>query len=1145
MTFNPLTHPNLLYYLPFQSLEPNSYTQGISNDGALADEDVDPVGSIATGISDVTFNASSAAPGTERRVPLGLVGDVLETLGLEGTADRALRHNSTSYANTIHQNRRVWAIAIFVCDPGYTVTRPIIDSTNLANSNATGAQGFTLGTQGFLANTAVAGFFRKKAGSVARVRIKNTSDTPIIDLLTEEDLDAPSAAIHTFVAHIDPDQLCYARIDRGRKAYGRVVGEAGTGNAARGMFLTNRASTDSWNFPGKLIAAGIYSDYPGDAEYQEWLDAFPGGMGEIEGSSEARVEGCHINFSRDQAGMPYCLWFNGRRVSGGSGSGAEEGGNVVLNDGVSADYLNGSAGWCGGPHRNEALNSATVSIDGADPVAYGTGQIYRGRRSVRVVRNTTLGISFDQTETATITRNAHRVNTVLTRKGDSRTINPLYFRTSRDSIYEDFLAFDATGAVVHDGSVTDADFTCDAGVIAVAQWSPTGVLALTTVMKGRALNYTTIIFYSAGASRRIYHRLNAIPTGTDSVEFETLSRFYETDAKSWKTLAAGEVAKLLGAGGSIAWTRDGVDVVAPAELSADPEMAGEDIRTFLSAHEEDILPTDVIRASGTADFGWTHTLRLPSCRYEGVEGGARWLTHTRIDETVVDGEVTKSYGTAGFTFRAFIRFTNFYFGGQCWHAHEDGGLLGWDPAFEGEGVAEFHECEIDASGGQDWGIYSWKPFGTAKRTVKIVDSTLHFCRQGVALCGTSADQTVILTRVRGYGDANGSHSYGWSSSLDYDNGGENVLNVGGVLAAVVNRRGPVTMTDCTIDVKGLDAPYQAKWGCPRLVAWATNQYYGAPGNGSHACYFVRCRATITPGTALATFLHDIRIPSVGTPLVREIRGDASRPASYPGAVVVQPTDRNLCWLGEVGASAHPAATDDLIQNAEMLLGARVLTQPTAAAARPKWRGKGWMWCGFDGVSHRRLTIPGTQALNNHFHVDGTGHFLARIRLDAVNSGFKCVASNCRLVAGNTGFGVRTNSSSQMIFLLYVGGTAILSLNAGPIADTREHTIEFVLAPGVNASKGRIDRGAWVTGTIGTLAAPGTPANDPFTLGCRSSGSADPFNGQIAGLFIASEELPSAAVDDWYARWEPGSQGGARNRVSLGFRDRLAPRLVGR
>lgn len=250
--------------------------------------------------------------------------------------------------------------------------------------------------------------------------------------------------------------------------------------------------------------------------------------------------------------MPYCHWFNRRHISGVSPtSQGEEGYGTVFGDGHSVDYLGSENNWVGGPHRNVVLDSATVSIDGATPVAFENGHIYEGGTRVEVVRNATMAESFDILETTTITSNTHRINTLLTRLGDSHTISLLYFRVSRNNGYEDFLAFNADGEIVHDDSVDASDFTCDPGVIAIAQWSPgDGIMALTTISKGRDLNITTLILYSATNSRRIYHRLNTgggsdIPTGTDSVEFETFSRFYETTEEEWEALAQSELLKVL------------------------------------------------------------------------------------------------------------------------------------------------------------------------------------------------------------------------------------------------------------------------------------------------------------------------------------------------------------------------------------------------------------------------------------------------------------------------------------------------------------------------------------------------------------------------------------------------------------------------
>lgn len=549
--FNPAAHPYCLYYVPNIADEPSKYFIGNNSDGGNAVNAGDLVGTIEMGIGSAKFTAGSIAPSTERR-PL-LASDGLGHLGIAGASAALLRHGTQSWGNPLHVNRRMWGIIVYKMDTSIGATdRPWIDNTNNAGASTSGAQGARAGTRAFSNGSSAGGIFRKTNGSVASAMLRNSSTTPIIELITEEDLSEAAPSVHVFVFDIDPSRLSYARTDRGRKSYGMVGSTAGSGNGFQLMGLMNRASVGT-QMPGILLALGVYSQYPGDEEVASWLERWP--LGDIVGSPEIRVQDMHLNFSKDQAGMPYSIWWNKQRISAISTAGNEEGGNVVLNDGVGEDYLGGATGNSGGPHRNETLNWATVSVDGSAPVPLENGNIYEGASSVQVVRNTTIGISFEQVETHTITRNTERVNTVLTRLGDSRTINPLYFRESRANEYEDFLAFDADGEIVHDDSVTAADFEMDAGVVAVAQWAPSGVMALTIITKGRELNLTNTIFYSAGSSRRIYHRLNTIPTGTQSVEFETLSKYYEATEENWKALAQAELLKVLGGGGNAAIQR--------------------------------------------------------------------------------------------------------------------------------------------------------------------------------------------------------------------------------------------------------------------------------------------------------------------------------------------------------------------------------------------------------------------------------------------------------------------------------------------------------------------------------------------------------------------------------------------------------------
>jgi hypothetical protein len=295
---------------------------------------------------------------------------------------------------------------------------------------------------------------------------------------------------------------------------------------------------------------------------------------------------------------------------------------------------------------------------------------------------------------------------------------------------------------------------------------------------------------------------------------------------------------------TLALLRDGAKVFPTALLANEQLQAGREARLQLDLWRPYIKSSDTIACTGTVDFGSTHTLDLPECNYLGP---ATWLTHCKIDFTVVDGVRTKESSTCGFSIGRYARFENFYFGGDCWDVHEDGGLIGFSPTLEGEGAAFFVNCDIDASHGMDWGIYSWK---NALRTVNIYGGTLRFCRFGVALAasGGGARQSVFLDGVRLFGDANGSKSIGESS-------GGNV-ETGGVLTAVLNRAGATTIRDCVGDFVGLKEPYNSKWGCPRIAALATNNYYSS--SGATSFVLERNRVNITPGISQAWYDADVR-----------------------------------------------------------------------------------------------------------------------------------------------------------------------------------------------------------------------------------------------------------------------------------------------
>jgi len=288
---------------------------------------------------------------------------------------------------------------------------------------------------------------------------------------------------------------------------------------------------------------------------------------------------------------------------------------------------------------------------------------------------------------------------------------------------------------------------------------------------------------------------------------------------------------------SITLTRNGVNVHPPYYLSPRPTLAAEQIRTVFTGLWDEVEDTDVFICAGRADFGRSRELVLPSCTFRSVSRAnpARWTTDVRIDGSTLDG-YTKGDATPGFCLGTFQRFENFYLGGVCWDADEDGGLMGWKGENNDPGELELVNCEIDSSR-HDWGIYSWE---NTTRSVTMTGGIGRFCRQFISLAGGGggADQTIIVSGTRFYGDANGSTSLGTSSGPSPD--------TGGVLTVAVNKLGSTTLTDCEVDVIGQRVVYAGgAYGCPRIAALGTNWYFS--GSGTVDFTFTRCKINYTPG----------------------------------------------------------------------------------------------------------------------------------------------------------------------------------------------------------------------------------------------------------------------------------------------------------
>jgi hypothetical protein len=522
MVFDPTTHPNILYYIPNFLDEPLDFWVERT---AVATHPVnagDLIGTIETDVNSLLFTASSDGV----RPALAAGG------GVQGASGKIMRVASDlTTAAPIHQNRKMAGVVVFRMNSGTTLaSRPVLDNTD----NSATAKGFTVGSIAQTSGQTIGGVLASSNTSSMRARINHGAGSAL-DLYTEEAV--ADNTTHLFWFDCDPDTVARAQVDNGRISYQTIGSTAGTGDAALNTFFLNRSAATQ-EFPGIVYAVGLYSDYPGDEYIQEWIDHF--GLGTIAGSPEIRVGDFHYNVSKSQRYIPYCLWFKNKRVSPKTTGDSEDGEGTVFNDGVS-----GGDGWVGGPHGNETVSSKTIWVDGVQSTVT-DGTIYEGG-TIRVERQTVMGVSFNLVETITTSGNSKRTNAKLTRLGDARTFTSSFYmiRNARP-LCDGYLVFNSAGAQTVDSTVS-ADVDCAEGTIAVAQWfSATSMMILTVLTKGQELDNTFRIVNDT-YNHRIYNMINDMNTTVedDVREMEVLSKHYETTAGAWKALAATELGLIL------------------------------------------------------------------------------------------------------------------------------------------------------------------------------------------------------------------------------------------------------------------------------------------------------------------------------------------------------------------------------------------------------------------------------------------------------------------------------------------------------------------------------------------------------------------------------------------------------------------------
>ncbi len=526
MAFNPAAHPDCVYYIPpfgGAAGEPLDFWQQISSVSTHPAATDDPIGTIETDIDGVLFTGATAA-GPDRRIRLGAGSGIKAT-----AADQGLRHaGNKTRARTFHENQTMFVIVAFKMTNGVFATRVMMDNTNVSATNP----GFYVGSQ------------NQTTHSRFKVQLNNNGAT-VWTIQSDEAIS--DGADHIGIGYLTPTLgESYVQVDDGKKVYQNATAGGSAVDATFDTFLLNRASYNT-QWDGEVYAMAVYSAHPGQDEIDSWFATFT--KGNISGSPELRVGDFHLNLDKTQRYIFGAIWANGYRISTLSTALVEHGGNTVINDGVSTGN-----GWAGGPHGSETVNSVRVWVDGTEGT-FADGNIYEGESTVTIERQSTLGISFDYTQTLTVGDHYTRDRTQLVRLDDARTVGTVYIiRNPRIVDFKDWASFDRDGDLLDEGTVTatNGDLTTadDEAAIALAQWSPlTGTMSLIVITQTNCTDYDWLIV-GAADNRRVYIRVYDSVTGEGTTaEMEALTKYYATDAGSWKALAQSELLGILSGNG--------------------------------------------------------------------------------------------------------------------------------------------------------------------------------------------------------------------------------------------------------------------------------------------------------------------------------------------------------------------------------------------------------------------------------------------------------------------------------------------------------------------------------------------------------------------------------------------------------------------
>lgn len=259
------------------------------------------------------------------------------------------------------------------------------------------------------------------------------------------------------------------------------------------------------------------------------------------------------------------------------------------------------------------------------------------------------------------------------------------------------------------------------------------------------------------------------------------------------------------------------------------------------------------------------------------------------------------------------------------------------------------------------------------------------------------------------------------------------------------------------------------------------------------------------------------------------------PATYTGTILFIPKASSGRLYQNVALTTPADETGEPVRVVDTGVSPTVLLTASADNTRPLVTAGGGL--DFATASPTKNLQNANQAILNNFHGTGNGHWRARFKLASVGAS-QVIFDNFALStsAGARGSAAFVQSTGTLAWRIRRDGAYILNLSTtDAIADTEWHTAEARIVGGV--AELRIDRGNWVSASLGTLA--NSNSSQVLNIGVRA-GATFPLNGELEGLLIGSQPLSDTDSEDWYDQFPAGSIQGDTVLTVGDFSRRIRP-----